>query len=135
MELTNALRKGVDGATPAPLSLRDGVTALATMLSLFAPYTAEEIWSRLGHDVEAGDSVHASVWPTADPALLVEDTVTCVVQVAGKVRDRLEVPPSIGEDALKALALGSEAVQRALNGADVRTVIVRAPKLVNVVPV
>jgi leucyl-tRNA synthetase len=135
MELTNALRKGVDGTTPAPLSLRDGVTALATMLSLFAPYTAEEIWSRLGHDVEAGDSVHASVWPTADPALLVEDTVTCVVQVAGKVRDRLEVPPSIGEEALKALALGSEAVQRALNGADVRTVIVRAPKLVNVVPV
>jgi leucyl-tRNA synthetase len=135
MELTNALRKGVDGATPATLSLRDGVTALATMLSLFAPYTAEEIWSRLGHDVEAGDSVHASVWPTADPALLVEDTVTCVVQVAGKVRDRLEVPPSIGEEALKALALGSEAVQRALNGADVRTVIVRAPKLVNVVPV
>jgi leucyl-tRNA synthetase len=135
MELTNALRKGVDGATPAPLSLRDGVTALATMLSLFAPYTAEEIWSRLGHDVEAGDSVHASVWPTADPALLVEDTVTCVVQVAGKVRDRLEVPPSIDEEALKALALGSAAVQRALNGADVRTVIVRAPKLVNVVPV
>jgi leucyl-tRNA synthetase len=135
MELTNALRKGVDGPTPAALSLRDGVTALATMLSLFAPYTAEEIWSRLGHDVEAGDSVHASVWPTADPALLVEDTVTCVVQVAGKVRDRLEVPPSIGEEALRALALGSEAVQRALNGADVRTVIVRAPKLVNVVPV
>jgi leucyl-tRNA synthetase len=135
MELTNALRKGVDGASPAASSLRDGVTSLATMLSCFAPYTAEELWSRLGHDVDAGDSVHASTWPTADPALLVEDTVTCVVQVAGKVRDRLEVAPTIGEDELRELALSSEAVVRALNGADVRTVIVRAPKLVNIVPV
>jgi leucyl-tRNA synthetase len=135
MELTNALRKGVDAQTPAAGSLRDGVTALATMLSCFAPYTAEELWHRLGHDVESGDSVHASTWPTADPALLVEDTVTCVVQVAGKVRDRLEVAPTIAEDALRELALASDAVVRALNGAAVRTVIVRAPKLVNVVPV
>jgi leucyl-tRNA synthetase len=111
------------------------VASLATMLSCYAPYTAEEAWSRLGHDVESGDSVHASVWPTADAALLVEETVTCVVQVAGKVRDRLEVSPSIGEDDLRELALASEAVARALGGAQVRTVVVRAPKLVNVVPV
>ncbi|MDT7572398.1 MAG: leucyl-tRNA synthetase [Actinomycetota bacterium] len=135
MELTNALRKGVDGAAPATGSLRDGVTALATMLSCFAPYTGEELWHRLGHDIESGDSVHASTWPTADPALLVEDTVTCVVQVSGKVRDRLEVAPTIGEDELRELALSSDAVVRALGGAEVRTVIVRAPKLVNVVPV
>jgi leucyl-tRNA synthetase len=135
MELTNALRKGVDGATPGAASLREGVAALAVMLSCYAPYTAEEVWSRLGHDVEGGDSVHDSAWPTADPALLVEETVVCVVQVAGKVRDRLEVPPSIGEDELRSLALASDAVVRALNGADIRTVIVRAPKLVNVVPV
>ncbi|MDT7546157.1 MAG: leucyl-tRNA synthetase, partial [Actinomycetota bacterium] len=135
MELTNALRKGVDGAAPGAASLRDGVAALAVMLSCYAPYTAEEVWSRLGHDVEGGDSVHDSSWPSADPALLVEDTVVCVVQVAGKVRDRLEVPPSIGEDELRSLALASDAVVRALNGADIRTVIVRAPKLVNVVPV
>jgi leucyl-tRNA synthetase len=105
------------------------------MLGCYAPYTAEEIWSRLGHDVDAGDSVHDSSWPKADPALLIEDTVVCVVQVAGKVRDRLEVPPSIDEDELRSLALSSDAVRRALNGADIRTVIVRAPKLVNVVPV
>ena len=61
-------------------------------------------------------------------------TVTCVVQVAGKVRDRLEVPPSIGEEELQALALASEAVQRALDGRPVHKVIVRAPKLVNIVP-
>jgi leucyl-tRNA synthetase len=134
MELTSLLRKGVD-AGAGPSSLRDGVAALAVMLSAYAPYTAEEIWSRLGHDVEAGDSVHDTAWPTADPALLVQDTVVCVVQVAGKVRDRMEVSPSIGDDDLRERALASEAVQRALEGRDVRTVIVRAPKLVNVVPV
>jgi leucyl-tRNA synthetase len=135
MELTNALRKGVDAAAPAAASLRAGVEALAVMLSCYTPYTAEEVWSRLGHDVDGGDSVHAATWPTADAALLVEETVTCVVQVAGKVRDRLEVPPTIEEAALRALALESEPIVRALEGREVRTVIVRAPKLVNVVPV
>ncbi|MGB8650457.1 MAG: leucine--tRNA ligase [Mycobacteriales bacterium] len=135
MELTNVMRKAVDGQGKPAASLRDGVTALATMLSCYAPYTAEEVWSRLGHDVRSGDSVHASTWPTADPELLVDDTVTCVVQVAGKVRDRLEVPPSITEDALRELALASAKVQEAVGGRELRTVVVRAPKLVNVVPV
>jgi len=57
-----------------------------------------------------------------------------VLQVAGKVRDRIEVPPDVSEDELREKALASEAVQRALEGRDVRTVIVRAPRLVNVVP-
>ena len=61
------------------------------LLSLFAPYTAEESWALLGHE----PSVAMAGWPVADPALLVEDEVTCVVQVSGKVRDRLEVPPDI----------------------------------------
>ncbi|MDX6274437.1 MAG: leucyl-tRNA synthetase [Frankiales bacterium] len=134
MELTSTLRKAVDAGGQPGASLRDGMHALATMLSCYAPYAAEEIWSRLGHDVAAGDSVHASTWPTADPALLVEDTVTCVVQVGGKVRDRLEVPPGIDEAALRELALASDAVQRALDGGGIRTVIVRPPRLVNVVP-
>ena len=67
-------------------------------------------------------------------ALLVEDTVTCIVQVAGKVRDRLEVPPSISDDELRELALAAPGVVKALEGAGIRTVIVRAPKLVNIVP-
>ncbi len=100
------------------------------MLSLFAPYAAEEAWARLGHE----PTVARTAWPVADPELLVEESVTCVVQVAGKVRDRLEVSPSIGEDELRGLALASEAVQRALDGRGVRTVVVRPPKLVNVVP-
>ena len=101
------------------------------MLSLVAPYTAEDMWNRLGHE----PSVALAGWPVVDPALLVEDSVTCVVQVAGKVRDRLEVPPSIGEDELRELALASPGLVKALEGREIRTVIVRAPKLVNVVPV
>ncbi len=133
MELTNALRKGLDAGSSSA-SLRDGVEALAVMLGCYAPYTAEEVWSRLGHDVDAGDSVHDTAWPVADLALLVEETVTCVVQVQGKVRERLEVAPDISEDDLRVLALESEGVVRALDGRGIRTVIVRAPKLVNVVP-
>jgi leucyl-tRNA synthetase len=129
-ELTKALGQAVEAGEPA----REGLETLAILLAPYAPFAAEECWSLLGHDVAGGDSVHAQSWPTADPALLVESTVTCVVQVAGKVRDRLEVAPSIGEQELQALALASEAVARALDGRPVHKVIVRAPKLVNIVP-
>jgi leucyl-tRNA synthetase len=132
MELVNVTRKAIDGdvggADPA---VREATEAIAVVLSLFAPYTAEDIWSRLGHE----PAVALSGWPAIDESLLVEDTVTCVVQVQGKVRDRLEVPPAIAEDRLRELALGSEAVQKAMAGREIRTVIVRAPKLVNIVPV
>jgi leucyl-tRNA synthetase len=134
MELTTTLRKAVDaGATDSSsgaAAVREGADALARMLSIFAPFAAEEVWSLLGHD----PSVVFAGWPAYDEKLLVEDTVTCVVQVAGKVRDRLSVPADIGEDTLRELALASEGVARALDGREVRTVIVRAPKLVNVVP-
>ena len=131
MELVNAARKAIDsgpgGADPA---VREAAEAVAIMLSLVAPYTAEEMWARLGHQ----PTVALAGWPAVDPALLVQDSVTCVVQVAGKVRDRLEVAPDIGEDELRELALASEAVIASLGGAQIRTVIVRAPKLVNIVP-
>ena len=100
------------------------------MLSVFGPFTAEEVWSLLG-----SPSVVWEDWPSYDEALLVESSVTCVVQVAGKVRDRLTVAPDVAEDELRALALASDAVLKSLAGREVRTVIVRAPKLVNVVPV
>jgi len=74
-------------------------------------------------------------FPVADAVHLIEETVTCIVQVQGKVRDKLEVSPDVTEDALREMALASERVQRTLAGRDVRTVIVRAPRLVNVVPV
>jgi len=134
MELTSVLRRAYDAGAVGVESLREGVASLAVMLGCFAPYTAEQVWSLLGHDVDAGDSVHASTWPTAAAELLVDETVTCVVQVAGKVRDRLEVPPSIGETELRALALASAGVVKALDGREPRAVIVRPPRLVNVVP-
>jgi leucyl-tRNA synthetase len=132
MELVSAARKTIDtGAGAGDPAVREAAEATAVMLSLFAPYTAEETWEILGHEA----TVAKAGWPTADPALLVQESVTCVVQVAGKVRDRLEVSPGISEDELRALALASDKVQAALDGKDVRTVIVRAPKIVNVVPV
>ena len=131
MELVNAARKAIDsGVGPADPAVREAAEAVAIMLSLVAPYTAEDMWARLGHE----PTVFLAGWPEVDPALLVEDTVTCVVQVAGKVRDRLEVAPSIGDDELRSLALIAPGVVKALDGADIRTVIVRAPKLVNIVP-
>ncbi|MFC4061100.1 leucine--tRNA ligase [Planomonospora corallina] len=130
MELTSAARKAIDsGPGAADPAVREAAETLAVMLSLVAPYVAEEGWERLGHPA----SVVRAGWPVAEEALLVEESVTCVVQVAGKVRDRLEVSPEISEDDLKALALASEKIQGFLTGAP-RKVIVRAPKLVNIVP-
>ncbi|MFY9331012.1 MAG: leucine--tRNA ligase [Candidatus Nanopelagicales bacterium] len=131
MELVNATRKAIDtgcgGDDPA---VREATEAVAIALSLVAPYTAEDMWARLGHS----PSVARAGWPIVLPDLLVEDSVTCVVQVAGKVRERLDVPPTITEEELRALVLSNTAVVAALDGAEIRTVIVRAPKLVNIVP-
>ena len=134
MELTSALRRAIDASRAADPAVRVGAEVLARLLSVLAPYTAEEAWARLGHDPAAGDSVHRAGWPVADPALVAVETVTCVVQVAGKVRDRLEVPVDVSADDLRVQALASAAVQRNLAGRDVRTVVVREPRLVNVVP-
>jgi len=130
MELVNATRKAIDsGVGPADPAVREAAEAVTILLSLVAPYTAEEMWERLGHE----PTVARVGWPAVDEALLVEDTVTAVVQVKGKVKARLEVSPDISEADLEAAALADEGVQRAIDGAQVRKVIVRAPKLVNVV--
>ena len=136
MELVSAARKAIDsGPGAADPAVREAAEALAVMLSLFAPYTAEESWALL--DGPAGPAGIASVaraaWPVADPALLVDKVVTCVVQVNGKVRDRLEVSPDIAEDDLRAQALAVPGVIRALEGREITRVVVRPPKLVNIV--
>jgi leucyl-tRNA synthetase len=137
MELVTAARRAIDsGPGAGDPAVREAAEALAIMVSLFAPYTAEECWENLGRAAASGPraSVARADWPAADPALLVQETVTCVVQVNGKVRDRLEVPPAIGEDELRELALTSPGVTRALSDpAAIQRVIVRPPKLVNIV--
>ncbi|HEX9035002.1 MAG TPA: leucine--tRNA ligase [Streptosporangiaceae bacterium] len=131
MELVTATRRAIDsGPGAGDPAVREAAETLAVLLSLFAPYTAEECWELLGREA----SVALAGWPVADPALLVQDQVTCVVQVNGKVRDRLEVSPEIGEDELRELALEAPGIVRALGGRGIKTVIVRAPKLVNIVP-
>jgi leucyl-tRNA synthetase len=130
MELVNATRKAIDsGCGPADPAVREAAETVAIILSLVAPYMAEEMWERLGHQ----PSVAHAGWPTVDPELLVEDSVTCIVQVQGKVRAKLEVPPSITEPELQELALADRNVQRVIGDASIRKVIVRVPKVVNIV--
>ncbi|WP_030809512.1 leucine--tRNA ligase [Streptomyces sp. NRRL S-337] len=123
-ELNNHLTK-TGGPVPRTVAER-----LVLLIAPLAPHIAEELWRKLGHT----DSVVHADFPVADPAYVVDETVTCVVQIKGKVKARLEVAPSISDADLEATALAEPAVVAALNGADIRKVIVRAPKLVNIVP-
>jgi leucyl-tRNA synthetase len=123
MELVNELSR--DPAGP------DAHFAAETAVSLiqpYAPHVAEELWERLG-----GERLWQQPWPTADPALLERKTIEVVVQVNGKLRDRLQVPATIEEDELVALARSSERVQAHLNGGEPRQTIVVPGKLVNFV--
>ncbi|HEY2237440.1 MAG TPA: class I tRNA ligase family protein, partial [Streptosporangiaceae bacterium] len=130
MELVTAARRTIDtGPGAGDPAVREAAEVLAVLLSVFAPYTAEECWELLGREA----SVAKAGWPQADQDLLVAESVTCVVQVNGKVRDRLEVAPGIAEDDLREAALSAAGVIRALGGQSIRKVIVRAPKLVNIV--
>ena len=124
--LTNEIRSALDAGHGA----REAAGALVQMLAPLAPFTAEELWRvELGHP----ESVHRSAWPTYDPELARDDRVTLVLQVDGKVRDRVEVDPDVSEEACRALALGSEGVQRAVGSRAIARLVVRAPRLVNVV--
>ncbi|MEU0786982.1 leucine--tRNA ligase [Streptomyces sp. NPDC006173] len=122
-ELNNHLTK-VGGPVARPVA-----EALVLMVAPLAPHIAEELWRRLGHTASI---VHQD-FPVADPAYVVDETVTCVVQVKGKVKARLEVSPAISDDELEKVALADEKVVAALGGAGIRKVVVRAPKLVNIV--
>jgi len=129
MELVNHTRKTIDqGPGAGDPAVRESAEAIAIALSMFAPYTAEDMWERLGHE----PSVALQRWPEADGTLLIEESVTAIVQVDGKVRERLEVSPSIGGEELEKLALESAAITRALDGKTVVNVVVRAPKVVSI---
>jgi leucyl-tRNA synthetase len=130
MELVSATRRAIDaGPGPSDPAVHEAADTIAVLASMFVPYTAEECWELLGHQA----TVARAAWPVTDPALLTLEKVTCVVQVNGKVRDKLEVAPGVGDDELRELALAQPGVTRALAGLAVNRVIVRAPKLVNIV--
>lgn len=130
MELTNATRKTIDsGPGAADPAVREAVETIALGLSLFAPYTAEDMWERLGHE----PSIANAGWRKADPLLVVEQSTTAVVQVNGKVRDRLDVPVDIDAAEMEQQARASDAVVRAIGDKQVAQTIVRPPKLVNFV--
>ena len=122
IEFNNALTK-------LPNVPREAAEALIVMTAPVAPHIAEELWAKLGH----GESLTYVDFPHPDPSLLVDDMVTCVVQVQGKVRERLQVAVDISEDDLQALALSGDKIKAALQAKVVRKVIVRAPNLVNIV--
>ena len=130
MELVNATRKAIDsGAGGADPAVREAAETIAILLSLFAPYTAEDMWHALGHD----NPVLTAGFPQVDESLLVDDTVTAIVQIKGKVKARLEVSKDISEAELEKQALEDETIAKLVEGSEIRKVIVRAPKLVNIV--
>jgi leucyl-tRNA synthetase len=130
MELVNATRKAIDsgcgGADPA---VREAVEAIAIMISLVAPFTAEEMWERLGHK----PSVALAGWPAVDSKLLVADSVEAVIQINGKIKERIDVSPTISDAELEALALAHPTIVAELGANAPKKVIARAPKLVNIV--
>lgn len=130
MDLVNHIRKEIDsGAGGADPAVREAAEVVTLALSMFAPHASEDMWNALGHDRFVG----LQVLPTADESLLAETSVVAIVQINGKVKDRLEVSPAITDDELKAVALSSAIVSSALDRASPRTVIVKAPKFVNIV--
>jgi leucyl-tRNA synthetase len=126
MVLTNEIRSALDASAGA----REASTALVQMMAPMAPFVAEELWREtLGNE----SSVHTSSWPAFDSALAAEDSVVLVVQVDGHVRDRIDVSPDASEEQCRELALASERALKAVDGHEIRRVIVRAPRLVNLV--
>lgn len=121
------LNNHLTGLKAAP---REAVETLVLLVAPVAPHIAEELWQRLGHD----ESVSEVDFPVVtDPSLLVDDTVTCIVQVNGKLRAKLEVAQDIGAADLEAQALAADPIVKALDGREAGRVIVRPPNLVNVV--
>jgi len=123
MELLNAIRDEPDDAAS-----RFAVRTAVSLIQPYAPHVAEELWSALGNS-----RLCAEPWPVADESQLARETIVLVIQVNGKVRDRLEVRAGLPEDELVAAARSSQRVQAYLNGGEPRKVIVVPDKLVNFV--
>lgn len=132
MDLVNVTRKAIDsGSGAADPAVREAVEVITIALGMFAPYTAEEMWEKLGHE----PTVAFAGWRTAEPELLIAESVTCVVQVDGKLRDRLQVSPDASAEEIEASARALASVVRSVGDREIAKVIVRAPRLVNFVTV
>jgi len=130
MELVNATRKVIDsGAGPSDAAVREAAEAIAISLSLVAPYTAEEMWECLGHK----PAIAKAGWPVVDKSLLGADNVIAILQVNGKIKDRIEVSPNVTKEDLEKLAIENPEIKAALTGVTVKKVITVTPKLVNFV--
>jgi len=130
MELVNATRKAIDsGCGAQDAAVREAAEAIAITLSLVAPYTAEDMWEKLGHK----PAIANAGWPVIDNSLLGADNVIAILQINGKIKDRIEVSPNITKDELEKLAKENPEIKAALIGADIKKIIAVAPKLVNFV--
>jgi leucyl-tRNA synthetase len=130
MELVNATRKAIDsGCGPSDAAVREAAEAIAKALSLVAPYTAEDMWEKLGHK----PAIANAGWPTIDKSLIGVDNVIAILQINGKIKDRIEVSPNITKEELEKLARENAEINTAISGQDVKKVITVAPKLVNFV--
>ncbi|WP_423224382.1 leucine--tRNA ligase [Candidatus Amarolinea aalborgensis] len=129
MEFNNYLIKARETAVFGSPAWREAIRSLILMLAPLMPYVSEELWERVG----GAYSVHQQAWPAFDPEMAREDLITLVVQVNGKVRERIEVAADISEEGARTAALASDKVQKWLEGKPVRKVIYAPQKLVNIV--
>ncbi|MGV8025170.1 MAG: leucine--tRNA ligase [Anaerolineaceae bacterium] len=129
MELSNTLQEARAGGASATSVWKEVTSVYLRMLAPVCPHIAEEIWERLG----LGYSIHTQSWPEVDEKATEEDEITIVLQVNGKLRDKLIVPVDISEERARELALTNETVQRFLEGAAPHKVIYVPGKLVNIV--
>jgi len=129
MELTNLMKKLQGTPVRGTQAWAEAVESMILMMAPFTPHIAEEMWHQTGHAF----SVHTRPWPVWDEEAAKEEVMTLVIQVNGKLRDKIEVPVGIGAEQAKALALKSEAVQRHISGKTIRKIIFAANKLVNIV--
>jgi len=129
IEYVNELKRLRDTPVVDTAAWREGLETLVLLMAPSTPYVAEELWQRLGRPY----SVHLQEWPTYDPALTRDTTVELVIQVNGKLRDKINAPADLPEDAARALALGSERVRDLLGGKEPSKVIYVPGRLVNVV--
>jgi leucyl-tRNA synthetase len=129
MELNNAMLRAKESGLYGTQAWEEAVEALLCMLAPACPHVAEELWARTGRPY----SIHLHRWPDWDEAVAAEELITLVVQVNGKVRDRVEVPADVDEETARALALDSEGAQRHISGKQVRKVVVVPGRLINIV--